>query len=483
MHCPRHRPEQGDTQALIETEQRFRRFFENNGSVMLLVDPHSAVILDANPAAALFYGYSRKELAGMPIGQLNGMPSPEIFFDSKLVRNGERSFFTRVHRLASGELRNMELYASPVEVGGKTMTFSILHDVTDRKQAEFALRESEERYRLTFEQAPIGILHTSVDGRFLGSNARFAEIIGYEHEEIPTLSFQQVTLSEDLEASLGILQQLLSGAVAIPRWEKRYRRKDGTIIWAKLTSSAQRNSDGEILYIVTLVEDIHARKEAEERLARTKVALEVSEECYRTAFRTSVDAISISNYSEGRYLDANQSFLDLSGYERNEVIGRTTSELGIWVDQADRQRMMDQLRLNGACRNLEARFRKKNGDVVWGRVSASPLEIEGTSCLLSIARDITESKRAEEEIHKLAFYDPLTNLPNRRLFLDRLRHSLDSSNRTGRKRALLFIDLDNFKALNDTFGHELGDLLLREVARRLERCMRKADTLARLGGR
>src|ERR1700761_7713420 len=106
-------------------------------------------------------------------------------------------------------------------------------------------------------------------------------------------------------------------------------------------------------------------------------------------------------------------------------------------------------------------------------MSASVIELDGTRSILSITRDVSESKKAENEIKRLAFYDPLTGLPNRRLLLDRLRQTLRSGRRTGRKCALLFIDLDNFKTLNDTLGHHTGDLLLQEVARRLVLCIRE----------
>ena len=115
-------------------------------------------------------------------------------------------------------------------------------------------------------------------------------------------------------------------------------------------------------------------------------------------------------------------------------------------------------------------------------MSASVMEFAGVPCILSVTRDISDIKLAETQIRDLAFYDPLTRLPNRRLLMDRLRLSLAASARDARERALFFVDLDNFKTLNDTLGHENGDLLLKEVARRLATCVRKSDTVARLGG-
>jgi diguanylate cyclase (GGDEF)-like protein len=115
-------------------------------------------------------------------------------------------------------------------------------------------------------------------------------------------------------------------------------------------------------------------------------------------------------------------------------------------------------------------------------MSVSIVEIEGVRCALAVARDVSHAKEAEDAIRNLAFYDPLTNLPNRRLLLERLEEALAAGNRTGRMRALLFVDLDNFKTLNDTLGHQTGDLLLQEASRRLTTCVRESDTVGRLGG-
>ena len=355
-------------------------------------------------------------------------------------------------------------------------------DITERKLAEMQLRDSEERYRATFEQAAVGIVHASFDGRYLRCNTRFAEIVGYALEEIPGMTFQQITLPEDQAKCEAARQQMASGAIEGASLEKRYLRKDGSLTWVKLTCSTQRDAEGRALHNIAIVEDINARKTAEESLAAAQEALRLSEERYRTAFQTSRDAIQINCWRDGGYIDVNQAFLDNLGFEREEVIGRTSQELGIWADAHDRQRLVEMLRQNSSCSGLEARLRKKNGEILWGQISASMFELDGVPCILSITRDISDAKLAEEEIRNLAFYDPLTALPNRRLLLERLRQALVASVRSGRSRALLSIDLDNFKTLNDTLGHQTGDLVLQEAARRIAACVRAADTVGRLSG-
>jgi diguanylate cyclase (GGDEF)-like protein/PAS domain S-box-containing protein len=469
-------------QALAEGELRFRRIFTENGSVMLLVEPDSGEIVDANPAASTYYGYARKQLVGMSIGQINILPPEEVALERQRSVREERNRFNFCHRLACGEVRDVEVYSSPIHVKGRPLLFSIVHDITERKQAEDQLRDSEERFRKTFEQAPVGMVHLSFEGLFLRCNARFAEIVGYAPEEVVGLTHTEITPPEDHAQGAALLQEMAAGTTSIATVERRLIRKNGSLTWVKVTTSVQRDGKGNAAHIVTFVEDINARKTAEKGLAAIQEALRASEERYRTAFQTSLDAININRLDNGKYVEVNQAFLSIMGFERDEVIGRTSLDLGIWVNLHDRQNLIEALRQHSSCRDLKAPFRKKNGATFWGLMSASIIKVDDVPCILSVARDISDAKAAEDEIRTLAFYDPLTGLPNRRLLLDRLGQAMATSSRDRHRRALLFVDLDDFKTLNDTLGHQTGDLLLQEVAQRLGGCVRETDTVARLGG-
>jgi diguanylate cyclase (GGDEF)-like protein/PAS domain S-box-containing protein len=489
----------------------------------------------------------------------------------------------------------------------------VIRDITESKLAAMQLSESEERYRATFEQAPIGIVHTSLEGRFLRCNARFAEMIGYPIEEADGLTFKQITAPEDMRRTIDALERVSSRTSETVSLEKHFIRKDGTTAWEKVSISAQRDSEGRVLHFIALVEDINARKQTEELLTGALEALRLSEEHYRTVFQMSLDAITISRLSDGRYIDANKAFLDLIGIEPEEIVGRTSTELGIWAsletrpeivemasqnkefrdfktqfvkktgerfwviisasvieiggvscllsvvrditeaklaaerlaaasealrtseeryrtvfqtsldgvaiahfddgmyvdvnkeflntlgydreevightslelniwaDERARQNFVELLRQHSQCRNLEVRFRKASGEVFSAIVSASVIEIDSVSCIISHMLDTSSVKAAEAKIKDLAFYDPLTHLPNRSLLLDRLQQALTASTRTGHEQALLFVDLDNFKTLNDTLGHQTGDLLLMEVARRITGSIHETDSVARLG--
>ena len=362
-------------------------------------------------------------------------------------------------------------------------------DITAIKEGEARLKEasqrlgnSEERYRKTFEQAAVGIAHTTFEGKLLRCNARFAEIIGYSPEDIPGLTIQQITAPEDLAQSLASLEKMGTVETGYETWEKRYVCKDGGLTWVRITTSIQRDSAGQPLHYIAVIEDINARKTAEERLAAVQAALQVSENRYRTAFQTSLDGVTINRVADGMFIDCNKAFLDTNGYERHEVLGRTSVELGVWPDPRDRKSFVDILRQCSTCRDLEVRLRKKTGELYWGLLSASLIELDGQTCMHSVVRDISDAKASAEKIRNLAFYDPLTGLPNRRLLLDRLQQLLSSNVHQGHMHALMLVDLDGFKKLNDTLGHQSGDLLLQDVAQRLTKCVLENDTVARLVG-
>lgn len=258
---------------LRESEERFRSLFENNGSVMVLIDPESGNILDANSAAAAYYGYSRAEFARLKISDINVLETAQVRAEmNSAVSERQRNFQFR-HRLKSGEIREVEVHVSAIALHGKTALFSIVQDVTERRKAERELRDSEERFRTTFEQAAIGMSHTSLDGIILRCNKRYAEILGYTVEEVVGRSFQDFTVEEDLEVGRVALERSRSVQSRGTSFEKRYRRKDGSIVWVMLHVSPQLDGEGKLTHMTTLTQDIHARKMAEARLTEAQAQL------------------------------------------------------------------------------------------------------------------------------------------------------------------------------------------------------------------
>jgi len=210
--------------------------------------------------------------------------------------------------------------------------------------------------------------------------------------------------------------------------------------------------------------------------------LKQSELKFATAFASSPVAASIATLSGGRIIEVNANFERDFGWSPAELKQETATGIGLWPSIELRQEFADLLYRHGRTVNFESCWRHRNGSLHNISISGEIINIDGVSCILAYATDITERKAAEEQIQRLAFFDPLTSLPNRRLLIDRLDQAMAACTRHQRLGALLFIDLDNFKTINDTHGHDKGDHLLQQVAARLSACVRDGDTVARLGG-
>ncbi|MBL4690751.1 MAG: sensor domain-containing diguanylate cyclase [Rhodospirillales bacterium] len=190
--------------------------------------------------------------------------------------------------------------------------------------------------------------------------------------------------------------------------------------------------------------------------------------------------ILVLRVDDGRVIYSNRFFQETLGADGEQVFGESWDEF--FVDSEERQNLMIKFVENDEVRNFELRLRHKNGGIVWGLASMSSIPIEDEDLLMFAFIDVTQLKEAEAKIQALANYDTLTELPSRLLFTDRLGKAMNRAERAETEMGLLFIDLDGFKAVNDTLGHEAGDLVLKEVAVRLRDCVRKPDTVARLGG-
>lgn len=331
--------------ALAESENRYRSFFETNTAVKLLIDPVNGSIVDANAAAAVFYGYTRDELLKMAIGDINCLPPEQIRAEMLDAETQRRQYFNFQHRLKSGEVRHVEVYSGPVEIDGRALLFSIIHDVTERHRLEASQRLAQS----VFEVAGEAILVSDAKNRIVAVNPAFSRITGYQAEDV--LGRNPSLLASGLHDEAfyrGLWQRLLQD----DHWEGEIsnRRKDGQIYveWLKLA----------------LIRD-----------------------------------------------------------ERGE-----------------------------------------------------PYQF------VALFSDVTERKRHEDQVWRQANFDALTGLPNRQLLDDRLGRAMAQAARRDTLVAILYIDLDRFKPVNDLHGHAAGDDLLCQVARRLENALRDEDTVARIGG-
>ena len=266
----------------------------------------------------------------------------------------------------------------------------IVTDITDRKQAEEAIREAELRYRTIFKQAGAGVAQIeSRTGRFVQVNHQYCEILGLTEDEMLATTVGAVTHPDDLERELESMTRLLSGEIPSFTMEKRYVRKDGSIVWVNL-NVAPLWRPGELpVHHIAFVQDITERKQVE-------ATLRESEERFGKAFRASPNPIGITAVESGRCIDVNDACLEFFGYRREEVIGQTTLLLGIWPNPDDRARLIERLKSGGPVRNFEISVRVRTGELRHVLASSDLVEMNGEACLLTVGTDITERKRAEK---------------------------------------------------------------------------------------
>ncbi len=339
---------------------------------------------------------------------------------------------------------------------------------TERLAMEANLRASEEKLRGLFELSPLGIALTDMAGRYVEFNEAFQKICGYSAEELKALDYWAITPRKYHEDEARQLESLKRTGHYGP-YEKEYRRKDGSLVPLRLNGMLIGGEHDQCIW--SLVEDISDRKRIEGDL---QVAA--------TAFEAQVGILVTD--AKSRILRVNRAFTKDTGYTAAEAVGQTPrlfkSERH---GEAFYAALWDSIQRTGGWQG-EIWNRAKDGAIApkWMTISAVKGEDGEASHYVCTQTDITARKAAEDEIRSLAFFDPLTRLPNRRLLLNRLHHALAASHRSQRQGALLFIDLDNFKTLNDTLGHDKGDLLLQQVAERLASSVREGDTVARLGG-
>jgi diguanylate cyclase (GGDEF)-like protein/PAS domain S-box-containing protein len=236
---------------------------------------------------------------------------------------------------------------------------------------------------------------------------------------------------------------------------------------------------GAIAYIVFVMETRELKK-ASAALAREQAALRVSEDHYRTLFDSASDGIMTVTAS-GRIVAANKAFARIHGYTVDEILTINLNDLDAPQTQPLINERMQRI-LSGEAMTFEVEHYHKDGHIILLEVTTSLISSNGEPLIQALHRDITERKQLEKQVRQLAFLDELTKLPNRRLLNNRLSQAMAYSKRSGNYGALMMLDLDNFKQLNDALGHHAGDLLLLEVARRLIECVRETDTVARVGG-
>ncbi len=343
-------------------------------------------VLDFKPAEGMSPVLPPKEFIGQNIADV--MPPEVASVGKTLIQEVLKTGTVKLQEYSlklDGETKYYESRLSPLD---DDKVLSIVRDVTEPRKTEEALKESEYRHRRLFVSSPTPMyVYDTETLEILAVNEAMASHYGFSEEELLGMSLIDIRPSEEVPALLESFSDLEGGLLHRKTW--KHWKKDGTVIAVDVTSSGtiHQGRDARIV----LCSDVTERE-------RTEKALADSEERFRSAFHTSPDSVNLNRLEDGTYEDINQGFTRISGYTREEVIGKTSLEIDIWVDPNDRKKLLEELGSRGEVENLEAKFRMKDGTIVNGLMSAKVMLVGGVPHILSITRDITRLKEAEESV-------------------------------------------------------------------------------------
>ena len=462
--------------ALKTSEAYIRAIFDATPDAMIISNTQGVITM-VNQQAENLLGYQSEELIGQPVEVLIPENYRAVhpahrnqFAAAPYVRSMGKGFVVLALKKDGTEF-DVDISLSPIKTDQGLLFASSLRDVTLQKQAEAALKVSEDRFRRMADASPAMIWITDINGNPTFVNQTWLNFTGIELRQAMTHEgWIQLIHPDDRETIFKeYYTNILEHKTILTEYRMRCAKGDWR--WILDQGVPVHNECGEFNGYVGSAIDITERKlaEAEFRIAAT--AFESQEAMVITDTNTVI-------------LRVNKTFTDSTGYTAEEAVGQKMNLLKSGRhDDAFYAKMWDCLHRTGAWQG-EIWDRRKNGEVYPKFLTITAVKDAANQVTHYVGThiDISERKAAEEEIKHLAFYDPLTKLPNRRLLMDRLHQSLANYARTGMYGALLFIDMDNFKILNDTLGHDTGDLFLQEVANRLLSSVRQCDTVARLGG-
>lgn len=354
--------------------------------------------------------------------------------------------------------------------GGELFFVGILTDITEQKVLEQALQKSEERFHKAFEVCPAAITISNLsDSRYIDVNEAFLRKSGWERHEVIGRTSNELRgweTEEDRQYILGLYRT----HGYIHNELINFRLKSGIIRTCDY-SGVLVDMGGES-HVIAILTDIHQLKQAND-------ALKVSEDKFSKAFNTSPIPMSISTLKEGRFIDVNEAFCRVVGYDKDEMLESNSLSIHLWVDLQQRSHIRERLREGEPVYDFELLFRNKSRAERVGLMSVENIEVEGRACILSILNDITDQKQAEEEIRYLSFHDRLTGLYNRAFFEEELK-------RLNMERQLpisiIMGDVNGLKLINDALGHHEGDQYLINVASAIREVCRTEDIVARWGG-
>jgi diguanylate cyclase (GGDEF)-like protein/PAS domain S-box-containing protein len=467
--------------ALAKSEERYRTVLEQMEEAYYETDIAGKFTF-CNDAMCRQLGYSREELMGMSFKVITPPDDMKRIFGlyNQVYHTGEPLTSVSIERIRKDGTRiSVESSIFPLrnESGEITGFRGIAGDVTERKLAEEALRRSEERYRTVLEQMEEAYFETDIAGNFTFCNDAMCRQLGYSREELMGGDYRAYTVEEDVQRVYKAFHRVYETGKPIKGIPMGRIRKDGTRIFAETSAFSLRNESGEITGFRGIIRDVTERAQMIEALSQ-------SEERYRNILAEIQEGYYEVDLA-GNFTFVNDALCRQLGYSREELIGMNYETYVPKEEVKGMYKAWNKVYRTGEpMQSYPFTGIKKDKKQIFLEASVSPSrDNEGKIIgFRSIARDVTEHRQFERKLAEMATHDSLTGLPNRILLGDRFTVALALSRRTRNRLAVLMLDLDRFKVVNDSMGHDVGDKLLKAVGERLEVTMRKSDTVARIGG-
>jgi len=444
-----------------------RALFNAVADGVLLIDRQGRVV-SCNEAFCRYLGYERLELIGMPLIRLVTSSFfkkiPELV--SRILYVDETTF-EAVCKHKCGDEKTLAVSVRPLEVEGSMFFLVLVRNESQPLDLITSYRESLEVYRAAINTPALGFWATDMRGFFLEVNDAYVAQSGYSREELLGMSILDIEANERPEETARHIEKIMQ--TGYDRFRSEHRRKDGSTWPVEIVTSYSPIQGGRFF---VFVEDISEKILQKNRLELASLVFETMEQ-----------AVIVTD-AKNRIVSTNPSTTRITGYSAEELLGKNPNIFSSGRhDGKFYAEMWETLTRDGQWEG-EIWDRRKDGMVYvkWLSIKVIYDAYGRVYQYVSVFSDITERKKTEEGIWRQANYDSLTGLPNRYLFLDHLEQEIRKAQRSGAQLAVLFIDLDRFKEVNDTLGHAKGDLLLSQAARRISGCVRNTDTIARLGG-
>lgn len=468
-------------EALVRSEARYRTIMEEMDDGYFEVDlaGHYTFVNEAN---CRLLGYDREELIGKSFRCQMEEKDIQAVTDafSRIYQTGkpERNItYTAIRK--DGTLGYAEITGFPLQNRkGEIIGFrGVARDITERRRMEEALAQSESKYRSILDETSEGYYELDLAGNFIFVNDTLCDHIGFTREELLGMNFRGHIHKDDIERIYKIFANIYITGKPERRMSYKIICKDGTAMIVENTGLPHFNQKGEVIGFRGIARDITKQQKMEETLRQ-------SEERYRTVM-DEIEEWYFETDIAGNVLFFNDIFARVLGYSRQEMSGLNYRSFIKQEEQDTVFKTFNQVyKTGGTIKNFPQEFVRPNGNITFAEFSILPQrDQEGNICgFRVVGHDITERKRTEQQLNYMATHDPLTGLPNRFLLMDRLKMALANAKRNRYKIAVMMLDLDHFKTVNDTLGHLTGDQLLKEIGRRLTDLLRQNDTVARLGG-